>query len=83
MDKMKHRKDPKGNALRDGEGYIKEENGKIRYRYRYQDSRTGKQVCFYAKTLDELRIKEKRHEKEIEQGVIRASEGYKMLFGKI
>lgn len=25
---MKHRKDPKGNALRDGEGYIKEENGK-------------------------------------------------------
>ena len=79
---MKHRKDPKGNALRDGEGYIKEENGKIRYRYRYQDSRTGKQVCFYAKTLDELRIKEKRHEKEIEQGVIRASEGYKMLLNE-
>lgn len=79
---MKHRKDPKGNALRDGEGYIKEENGKIRYRYRYQDSRTGKQICFYAKTLDELRIKEKRHEKEIEQGVIRASEGYKMLLNE-
>lgn len=47
------RRDPKGYELRDGEGYIVDDNGKIRYRYRKQVN--GKTICVYANSLKKLR----------------------------
>ena len=79
---MRHKKDPEGRVLRDREGYIREQDGKIRYRYRYRDNLTKKTICIYAKTLHELREKVKAHEKEKENGVVRAYEGRKMTLNE-
>ena len=79
---MKRRKDPKGNLLKEREGYVEEKSGEIRYRYRYQDKETGKKVCIYAKSLSKLREKVKEYQEELEKGVIKGSEENKILLNE-
>lgn len=79
---MKRRKDPKGNLLKEREGYVEEKNGEIRYRYRYQDKETGKKVCIYAKSLSKLREKVKEYQEELEKDVIKGSEENKIALNE-
>ena len=80
---MKKRKDPSGKVLRDREGYVLNEEGKvIRYRYRYIDQSTGQQKCIYGKTLEELRERVKKIEQATERGILREAEGYKMTLNQ-
>ena len=79
---MKRRKDPKGNLLKEREGYVEEKSGEIRYRYRYQDKETRKKVCIYAKSLSKLREKVKEYQEELEKGVIKGSEENKILLNE-
>lgn len=60
----KSRKDSKGRKLRDGESERKDG------RYRYTDIRTGKRNSIYAATLPELRTKEKRLEKDLDDNIL-------------
>ena len=58
------RKDSKNRVLRNGESQRKDGT----YMYRYTDVR-GKRVCVYARTLEELRIKEQTIQKELNDGI--------------
>lgn len=58
------RKDSKNRVLRAGESQRKDGT----YMYRYTDVR-GKRVCVYARTLEELRIKEQTIQKELNDGI--------------
>lgn len=60
------RKDSKGRRLRDGES----ERADGRYCFRYTDDRTGKRHSVYAKSLSELREKERQIEKDREDGIL-------------
>lgn len=61
---MGKRKDAKGRILKEGESQRKDGT----YMYRYRDIR-GDRKCVYAKTLDELRGKEKKIAKDISDGI--------------
>lgn len=63
---MASRKDSKGRRLKDGESERKDG----RYSYRYIDTRTGKRSSIYAKDLFELRDKEKKIEKDMEDNIL-------------
>ena len=58
------RKDSKNRVLRNGESQRKDGT----YMYRYTDVR-GKRVCVYARTLEELRVKEQAIQKELNDGI--------------
>lgn len=58
------RKDSKNRVLRSGESQRKDGT----YMYRYTDVR-GKRVCVYARTLEELRVKEQAIQKELNDGI--------------
>ena len=58
------RKDSKNRALRNGESQRKDGT----YMYRYTDVR-GKRVCVYARTLEDLRVKEQTIQKELNDGI--------------
>ena len=58
------RKDSKNRVLRNGEGQRKDGA----YMYRYTDVR-GKRVCVYARTLEDLRVKEQTIQKELNDGI--------------
>lgn len=60
------RKDNKGRKLKDGEVYRSDG----RYCYRYTDIRTGKRASIYAQDLPELREKEKKIEKDMEDNIL-------------
>ena len=62
------RKDSKGRVLRKGESQIRDNL----YSFRWTD-RNRKRQCFYAPTLDELRIQEDQIQKEITLGVSRTA----------
>ena len=62
---MVRRKDSKNRVLKEGESERK--NGT--YEYKYRDN-TGKRKSVYAKTLDELREKEKSIERDLTDGII-------------
>ena len=80
---MRKRKDPTGKVLRDREGYILNEEGKVvRYRYRYIDQFTGQQKCIYGKTLEELRERVRKMEQATERGILREAEGHKMTLNQ-
>lgn len=57
MPKSSRRKDSKGRVLKAGESERK--GSYVRYQYRFTDPTTHKRVTLYAKTLNELREKEK------------------------
>ena len=61
---MERRKDNKGRVLQKGESQRKD----LTYMYRYKDL-DGKRVSIYAKTLNELRKKEKELNKDLELGI--------------
>lgn len=61
---MGKRKDKNGRVLKSGEG--QRENGT--YVYRFTDT-VGKRRCVYAKTLDELRLKETDIQKDLADGI--------------
>ena len=58
------RKDSKNRVLRNGESQRKDGT----YMYRYTDV-TGKRVCVYARTLEDLRVKEQTIQKELNDGI--------------
>ena len=58
MPKSSRRKDSKGRVLKTGESERK--GSYVGYQYRFTDPITRKRVTIYAKTLNELREKEKR-----------------------
>ena len=58
------RKDSKNRVLRAGESQRKDGT----YMYRYTDV-TGKRVCVYARTLEDLRVKEQAIQKELNDGI--------------
>ena len=58
------RKDSKNRVLRAGESQRKDGT----YMYRYTDVR-GKRVCAYARTLEDLRVKEQTIQKELNDGI--------------
>lgn len=58
------RKDSKNRVLRNGESQRKDGT----YMYRYTDVR-GKRVCVYARTLEDLRVKEQTIQKEHNDGI--------------
>ena len=58
------RKDSKNRVLRNGESQRKDGA----YMYRYTDVR-GKRVCVYARTLEDLRVKEQTIQKELNDGI--------------
>ena len=58
------RKDSKNRVLRAGESQRKDGT----YMYRYTDV-TGKRVCVYARTLEDLRVKEQTIQKELNDGI--------------
>lgn len=58
------RKDSKNRVLRAGESQRKDGT----YMYRYTDVR-GKRVCVYARTLEDLRVKEQTIQKELNDGI--------------
>lgn len=58
------RKDRKNRVLRAGESQRKDGT----YMYRYTDV-TGKRVCVYARTLEDLRVKEQTIQKELNDGI--------------
>ena len=58
------RKDSKNRVLRSGESQRKDGT----YMYRYTDVR-GKRVCVYARTLEDLRVKEQTIQKELNDGI--------------
>lgn len=58
------RKDSKNRVLRNGERQRKDGT----YMYRYTDVR-GKRVCVYARTLEDLRVKEQTIQKELNDGI--------------
>ena len=58
------RKDSKNRVLRAGESQRKDGT----YMYRYTDI-TGKRVCVYARTLEDLRVKEQTIQKELNDGI--------------
>ena len=58
------RKDSKNRVLRSGESQRKDGT----YMYRYTDVR-GKRVCVYARTLEDLRVKEQTIQKELNGGI--------------
>ena len=58
------RKDSKNRVLRNGESQRKDGT----YMYRYTDVR-GKRVCVYARTLEDLRDKERTSQKELNDGI--------------
>ena len=58
------RKDNKNRVLKEGES--QRQNGT--YMYRYTDVR-GKRTCVYAKTLEELRAKEQKIQRELLDGI--------------
>ena len=58
------RKDSKNRVLRNGESQRKDGT----YMYRYTDVR-GKRVCVYARTLEDLRVKEQTIQKELNGGI--------------
>ena len=58
------RKDSKNRVLRNGESQRKDGT----YMYRYTDVR-GKHVCVYARTLEDLRVKEQTIQKELNDGI--------------
>ena len=58
------RKDSKNRVLRSGESQRKDGT----YMYRYTDVR-GKRVCVYARTLEDLRVKEQTIQKEHNDGI--------------
>lgn len=58
------RKDSKNRVLRNGESQRKDGT----YMYRYTDVR-GKRVCVYARTLEDLRVKEQTIQKELNDGI--------------
>lgn len=59
------RKDPKGRVLKEGEGYRKTDK---LYTYRYRDIK-GKVKAIYASDLKELRKKEEKIKKQIDDGI--------------
>ena len=61
---MERRKDNKGRVLQKGESQRKD----LTYMYRYKNL-DGKRVSIYAKTLNELRKKEKELNKDLELGI--------------
>ena len=58
------RKDSKNRVLRAGESQRKDGT----YMYRYTDAR-GKRVCVYARTLEDLRVKEQTIQRELNDGI--------------
>lgn len=62
--KAERRKDSKNRVLRSGESQRKDGT----YMYRYTDVR-GKRVCVYARTLEDLRVKEQTIQKELNGGI--------------
>lgn len=63
---MKNRKDLKGRVLKEGENYRSDG----RYSYRYTDQRTNKRVTVYAPDLPQLREKEKKITKDLEDSIL-------------
>ena len=62
---MEKRKDKNNRVLKDGESYREKEK---RYMYRWT-SADGKRQCIYAKTLPELREREKEIRRDIDDGI--------------
>ena len=62
---MERRKDNKGRVLREGEYQRKN----LSYEYRWRD-KSGKRHSIYAPTLDELREKEKKVQRNILDGIV-------------
>lgn len=62
---MERRKDNKGRVLREGEYQRKD----LSYEYRWRD-KSGKRHSIYAPTLDELREKEKKVQRNILDGIV-------------
>lgn len=60
------RKDHKGRKLREGESWRNDG----RYSYRYTDIRTGKRLTVYAQDLPELREKEKKIAKDVDDNIL-------------
>ena len=60
------RKDPKGRKLREGESWRNDG----RYSYRFTDIRTGKRRTIYAQDLPELREKEKKIAKDMDDNIL-------------
>ena len=69
------RKDHKGRVLKEGESYRKSDN---LYTYRYRDIR-GKVKAIYASDLKELRKKEEKIKKELENGIDYATGEIKVI----
>lgn len=73
------RKDPKGRKLNDGESWRSEG----RYCYRYTDPATGKRKAIYASDLPKLRIKEKKLEKDMDDGILMDTASQKMTLNTL
>ncbi len=73
------RKDPKGRKLNDGESWRSDG----RYCYRYTDPATGKRNALYASDLPQLRIKEKKLEKDLEDGLLTGTASQKMTLNAL
>lgn len=73
------RKDPKGRKLREGESWRNDG----RYSYRFTDIRTGKRRTIYAQDLPELREKEKKVAKDMDDNILTDSAIKKMTLNTL
>ena len=73
------RKDPKGRKLREGESWRNDG----RYSYRFTDIRTGKRRTIYAQDLPELREKEKKIAKDMDDNILTDSAIKKMTLNTL
>lgn len=74
---MERRKDNKGRVLRKGE--VQRSDGTYMYRYKDLD---GKRISVYAKTLNDLREKEARIDKDLSDGVYTTDITLNQLFAR-
>ena len=73
------RKDPKGRKLREGESWRNDG----RYSYRFTDIKTGKRRTIYAQDLPELREKEKKIAKDMDDNILTDSAIKKMTLNTL
>ncbi|KIR03479.1 hypothetical protein P261_02294 [Lachnospiraceae bacterium TWA4] len=73
------RQDNKGRKLKEGESYRSDG----RYDYRYTDEKTGKRKHVYAKSLPELREKEKQLQKDLDEEIVTDASAKKMTVNEL
>ena len=73
------RKDPKGRKLREGDSWRNDG----RYSYRFTDIKTGKRRTIYAQDLPELREKEKKIAKDMDDNILTDSAIKKMTLNTL